>query len=214
MVMRAASVRVGIVSCGGGNLDSVARAIEVCGGVPDIIDDPAELDTVAAIVLPGVGAFAHAMGALHQSGMAAALRSEVLGNRVPVLGICLGMQLMATRGSEGGEPTKGLGWIDGEVVLLGNEQRVPHMGWNEVHPTRGRAGDAVFCGLDPGHDFYFVHSYHVEVRDPSCCAAVTPYGRDLCCAIARDHIWGVQFHPEKSHKAGFTVLSNFLEAAC
>ncbi len=205
---------VGIVRYGTGNLDSVSRAFEACGGSPSIISTPSELDTVAAIVLPGVGAFAHGMAMLHAGGFVDPLRAEVMNNGIPILGICLGMQLLATRGFEGDRNgVGGLGWIDGDVTRLCEEdERVPHVGWNEVFPEDG--GEAMFDGVDPGEDVYFVHSYRFDPANDDARAASTPYAGGFCSAVTRDHIWGVQFHPEKSQNAGFRVLKNFMEAAC
>ena len=206
---------VGIVRYGTGNLDSVARALEACGASTMILDAPDALDTVAAIVLPGVGAFAHGMAMLEARGFLDPLRAEILGNRIPVLGICLGMQLLAERGYEGSsDGIPGLGWIGGEVIRLPPHERVPHMGWNAVYPEENDGGDALLRGVSPGEDFYFVHSYRMVPADDAVWAANTPYGDRFCSAVARDHIWGVQFHPEKSQNAGFQVLRNFLEAAC
>lgn len=206
---------VGVVRYGTGNLDSVVRALEACGGAPTILDTPDALDTVAAIVLPGVGAFAHGMAMLEAGGFIDPLRAEVLGNRIPVLGICLGMQLLAERGYEGSsDGIPGLGWIDGEVTRLPPDERVPHMGWNAVYPEDTDGGDALLRGVAPGEDFYFVHSYRMAPADADVWAANTPYGDRFCSAVAREHVWGVQFHPEKSQNAGFRVLKNFLETAC
>ncbi|MCR9160629.1 MAG: imidazole glycerol phosphate synthase subunit HisH [Nannocystaceae bacterium] len=208
-------MNVGVIRYGAGNIDSVVRALEVCGATPLVIDDAALLDTVGAIVLPGVGAFGHGMAALRERGFIEALQSEVLGNEIPFLGICLGMQLLATRGEEGPERWHdGLGWIEGDVSRLPADERVPHVGWNEVYPADTDGGDALMRGIDPGRDFYFVHSYRVVPDDAAAWAASTPYGAPFCSAVVREHIWGVQFHPEKSQSAGFEVLKNFLEAAC
>lgn len=208
-------MHVGVIRYGAGNLDSVVRALEVCGATPQLVDTPAVLDTVAAIVLPGVGAFSHGMAMLEAAGFVDALEAEVVRNGIPFLGICLGMQLMADQGDEGNAGgTRGLGWIEGGVTRLPPGERVPHVGWNEVHPSETDGGDALLAGVEPGADFYFVHSYRMTPANDDAWAAFTPYGDAFCSAVARDHIWGVQFHPEKSQNAGFRVLKNFLEAAC
>ena len=198
-----------IVDYGMCNLDSIARAVEECGGSAIVTDDPAGLNAATHIILPGVGSFADAMRNLADKRLDRALEKHVIGNNIPFLGICLGMQLMATVGLEGGE-TAGLGWIDGQVQKLmpsGEDFRIPHIGWNEVHPQ----GDSpLFQGIVPGRDFYFVHSYHMVCRKPSDIAADTPYAGGFVSAVRRDHIFGVQFHPEKSQRAGFQLIKNFL----
>jgi glutamine amidotransferase len=208
-------MNVGVIRYGAGNIDSVVRALEVCGATPRVLDTPSEFDTVAAIVLPGVGAFAHGMSALSGGGFIEALQAEVIDNRIPFLGICLGMQLLAEYGSEGSDAgVEGLGWIEGEVTRLPPDERVPHVGWNEVHPADTDGGDTLLRGVEPGRDFYFVHSYRMEPANDASWAASTSYGRPFCSAVVHEHIWGVQFHPEKSQKVGFRVLKNFLEEAC
>ena len=180
-----------------------------------ILSDSSLLSSCAAIVLPGVGAFERGIANLRNGGWLDPLEAEVVKNRIPILGICLGMQLLARVGYEGdASGTDGLGWIDGEVQRLPSIERVPHVGWNEVVPDEANpaAGD-MFAGLEPGRDFYFVHSYAFVPSDESTWAASTPYAGSFCSAVARDHVWGVQFHPEKSQRVGFRVLTNFIEAA-
>jgi glutamine amidotransferase len=199
---------VAIVDTGLCNLDSIARAIEDCGGNPLVTDDPRDLERVSHIVLPGVGAFPEAMAQLRNRGLDVALSEQVIGREIPFLGVCLGMQLMATRGTEVRE-TDGLGWIDGEVDLLKAQpgERIPHIGWNEVEPT---ADSPLFRGIDPGRDFYFVHSYALRPKRAEDVAALTPYAGGFVSAVHRGNVFGVQFHPEKSQKVGFAVLRNFL----
>lgn len=207
---------VGIIDYGMSNIDSVARAVSECGGTPVILSDPEKLDSVAAYILPGVGAFAEGMHHLRTRGFVDALFAEVAGNRIPVLGICLGMQLFAQRGFEGSDiGSAGLSLIRGDVRRLPADERVPHVGWNEVYRRpKNLAADALFAGLEDGRDFYFVHSYCVIPNEDADWAAETPYGNGFCSALARDHVWGVQFHPEKSQQAGFQILRNFIETAC
>ena len=204
---------VAIIDYGMGNLDSVARAIEVCGGEPMVTALPADLATADRIILPGVGAFGDGMAQLRRSGFDDGLRGEVLGKGIPMLGICLGMQLLATRGFEGGE-NEGLGFIAGEVRRFEPEDpavRVPHVGWNEVYPERPLP---LFDGIPEGRDFYFVHSYHFRPENPGAAAAYTPYcGRFVSC-VNQGNVYGVQFHPEKSQRLGLQLLRNFLEGMC
>lgn len=201
--------RVAIVDYGLCNLDSVRRAVEECGGSPTVTADPADLHDADRIILPGVGAFGDAMHNLREAKLDVALADEVMGGGAPFLGICLGMHLMATRGFEFGEHA-GLGWVDADVVRLTpteTDRRVPHIGWNEVMP---RPECPLFEGLEPGTDFYFVHSYHVRCNDPDAIAATTPYCGGFASAVGSGLVWGVQFHPEKSQRAGFQLLRNFL----
>lgn len=205
--------RVAIVDYGLCNLDSIARAVEECGGRPCVTDDPGDLADADSIILPGVGSYAAAMANLRNNHLDAAMTERVQGDGVPFLGICLGMQLMAHKGSEG-QGADGLGWIDGEARRLEPAtpgERVPHVGWNEVEPV---AGAALFDGIIPGVDFYFVHSYHLDMADQGAIQGRTPYCHSFVSAIGQDNIFGVQFHPEKSQKAGFRLLTNFLGLQC
>ncbi|HML53897.1 MAG TPA: imidazole glycerol phosphate synthase subunit HisH [Solidesulfovibrio magneticus] len=203
--------RVAIIDYGMGNLVSVVNAVNALGVEALVADSPADLGRASHIVLPGVGAFADAMRNLGDRGWIPALEEAALGQGKPFLGICLGMQLLAATGMEHGEH-KGLGWIKGRVERLvpqGEGLRVPHVGWNAVHPVPG-AGDGLFHGLADGEDFYFVHSYAFVPEDPAHCAAVCDHGGLFCAAVASGRVFGTQFHPEKSQRAGWRVLANFL----
>lgn len=199
-----------IVDYGMCNLDSVARAIEECGAQAEVSADPRRLAEASHIILPGVGSFGDAMKQLRERDLVTALRDRVLGDHVPFLGICLGMQLMAARGSEGGD-TEGLGLLPARVERLVPDvagTRIPHVGWNEVRPSQP---SALFDGIAPGKDFYFVHSYHVVCDEPADVLATTPYCGGFVSAVARGGtLFGVQFHPEKSQKPGFRLLQNFI----
>ncbi|HEX6371496.1 MAG TPA: imidazole glycerol phosphate synthase subunit HisH [Longimicrobium sp.] len=202
--------RVAVVDYGVSNLDSVARALEECGATPFVTSNPAELKNASLMVLPGVGAFADGMRNLRERGLDQALREQVLEQRVPLLGVCLGMHLLADRGSEGGE-SQGLGLIPGTVQKLQPDApgtRIPHVGWNEVHPARP---SPLMEGIEDGRDFYFVHSYHLACDDPADVLATTPYCGGIASAVQRGIVAGVQFHPEKSQKAGFALLRNFVK---
>lgn len=204
-------IRVAIVDYGMGNLDSVARATEECGGLPLVTASEAEIGNAPAVILPGVGAFTKGMERIRERNLDKILDAEVRQRGVPLLGLCLGMQLLATHGDEGGE-TRGLGWIDGEVRRLPAEAglRIPHVGWNEVHHD---GSSPLLTGIESGRDFYFVHSYHVACTDPSQVVATTPYGSSFTSVVAAGNVFGVQFHPEKSQRAGFQLLSNFIAVA-
>jgi glutamine amidotransferase len=199
---------VAIVDTGLSNLDSVARAIEECGGTPLVTDEPSDLAGADRIILPGVGAFPEAIDRLRILHLEDALREHVIVRERPFLGVCLGMQLLASRGSEVRE-SGGLGWIDGDVRLLEprDAERMPHIGWNEVDAS---ADSPLFRGISPRRDFYFVHSYVLWPTRQDDIAARTPYGGGFVSAVQRGNVFGVQFHPEKSQQAGFAVLRNFL----
>lgn len=200
---------VAIIDYGMCNLDSVRRAIEECGGTPLVTDQEREIETASRIILPGVGAFADAMSNIKQRGLDEILREQVIEKQIPLLGICLGMQLLASKGFEVAE-TEGLGLVAGEVHWLrpaGEDTRIPHVGWNEVHPV----GDSpLFRGISPTADFYFTHSYHMRPYDDTAVLARTPYAGGFVSAVHEGLIWGVQFHPEKSQRIGFQLLKNFL----
>jgi glutamine amidotransferase len=171
----------------------------------------ADLAGAGKIILPGVGAFDHAMTLLDQSGMRPALEDLVLKNKVPVMGICVGMQILATSSEEGNLP--GLGWVPGKVCSFRSDERsaslpLPHMGWNDVQP---RCASPLFTGLESDARFYFLHSYFFECDEPSHIAAAASYGLEFSCAVVAGNVYGVQFHPEKSHHFGAKLLKNFAE---
>ena len=200
---------VSIVDYGMGNLDSIARAVEECGGAPVVTDDHAAIAAADRIILPGVGAFPDAMANLRRAGLEALLR-RLVDQGVALLGVCLGMQLLAAEGTEGTE-TEGLGFIAATVGRLspGPGERIPHVGWNEVRQTRP---SPLFSGIDDGKDFYFVHSYAMHCANAADVIATTPYGGGFASAVQRGRVYGAQFHPEKSQRAGFRLLTNFLTA--
>lgn len=198
-----------VVDYGMGNLGSVRRSLEECGADVQVSEDPKDLLSAEGIILPGVGAFADAMKQLNDRGWIEPLRESVLAKRIPLLGICLGMQVLADQGVEGGV-CSGLGLIPGEVILLqppSSDVRIPHVGWNEVHPVQA---SPLFEKIESGTDFYFVHSYHFVTKDPKYILARTPYCGDFTCAVGHENIFGVQFHPEKSSRPGFQLIRNFL----
>jgi imidazole glycerol-phosphate synthase subunit HisH len=201
-------VQVAIVDYGMGNLDSVSRAVEECGGRPIVTSDLRELESAAAVILPGVGSFGKGMANIRDRGLDRVLIENVAKQNVPILGLCLGMQLLVTTGVEG-ETTAGLGLISGRVERLEatSTLRVPHVGWNEVHAIHPHP---LFDGIPSGRDFYFVHSYHVACDNSADVVATTPYGEDITVAFGRGAVAGVQFHPEKSQRVGFQLLRNFL----
>lgn len=200
---------VTVIDYGMGNLDSVKRALEVCGGVVTITSDPNKIIKAERLILPGVGAFTAGMAQLSTHGLVTTILEAVNQQQVPLLGICLGMQLLATVGFEGGE-VAGLGIIPGEVKLLNikHEERLPHVGWNEVIQEKN---SPIFVNISNGKDFYFVHSYHFVCQDKDDVVAITPFGeKSFISAVQKGRVFGVQFHPEKSQKPGFQLLRNFL----
>lgn len=198
-----------IVNYGMGNLGSVSRALEECGADVLVSENPDDLACATHVVLPGVGAFRDGMTHLSQGGWVEPLTQLIVRDKFPLLGICLGMQLLADIGHEGGK-TEGLGWIPGEVGRLNpssKETRIPHIGWNEVHIKQE---SPFFSEINSGHDFYFVHTYHFTPRDPSHALTTTPYCGDFVSSVQNENILGVQFHPEKSSRMGLKLLQNFL----
>jgi imidazole glycerol-phosphate synthase subunit HisH len=207
---------IAIVDYGMGNLRSVLNAFEAIGVSASLTTSPAVLREAAGIVVPGVGAFGDGMTTLAARGMIEALADEVLVRKKPYLGICLGLQFLAREGREHGF-TRGLGWIGGVVRALAPADprcKVPHMGWNEVRLERPCE---LFRDLDERPVFYFLHGFHVDADgDPAVEAAVAAtawHGQRVTAAIARDNVFGVQFHPEKSQEAGLQVLRNFVKLA-
>lgn len=199
-----------ILDYGVGNLSSIANMFKRLGADARITGDPEEVRQGARLVLPGVGAFDHGMASLEKSGLRQVLDEAVQSRGVPVLGICLGFQLM-TRGSEEGT-LAGLGWLRCETrrfrpAVAGATIRVPHMGWNTVIP---RPGAELFAGLGDQPRFYFVHSYHVDGVDDDSLLCRTTHGYPFVSGVKERNIVGVQFHPEKSHRFGMTFLRNWL----
>jgi glutamine amidotransferase len=200
---------IAIVDYGVGNVAAIGniyKRLDIAAKLAGTVDELAEADR---IVLPGVGSFDWAMERLNRSGLRPALERAVLDERKPILGICVGMQMLARRSEEGRLP--GFGWIDGRVVRFeprrgGKRTQLPHMGWNDVEPV-----DSVdlFADLVVDVRFYFLHSYHFEAADPANVLAVTDYNGRFVSAVRSANIYGVQFHPEKSHLWGVQLLKNF-----
>ncbi len=203
-----------IVDYGAGNLRSVANAIEALGRQAQVVEDARGLRGASAIILPGVGAFGDGMEGLRKRDLVDVLTEEVVGKGKPFLGICLGMQVLATEGLENGRHL-GLGWIPGTVRRIEPAEKrfkVPHMGWNDVQSERP---SRLLEGLPEAPVFYFVHSYYFDPAPDSVdtVTATAWHGAKVPAVIERGHVFGVQFHPEKSQRAGLKVLENFLSAA-
>ena len=190
------------------NLDSVKRAVEECGGDPVISNDRKDIEKAANLILPGVGAFGKGMDNLTNLGLIEIIKEQVNAKGIPFLGICLGMQLLASVGFEGGLKN-GMNLIPGKVVKLNGVEglRIPHIGWNEV---KFKKDSLLFTNLKDSSDFYFVHSYHFICEDENNILAQTDYDINFASVVNKDNIFGTQFHPEKSQKAGFQILKNFI----
>jgi glutamine amidotransferase len=208
-----------IIDYGSGNLHSAAKAFERAAresglGTPVLVtSDPESLRRAERIVLPGVGAFKDCRdGLMAVPGLWETLAEEVTAKAKPFLGICVGMQLMASRGLEH-EVTEGFGWIPGDVTPIAPRDpsfKIPHMGWNTLEPRRAHALHAGIPLGEAGLHAYFVHSYHLAAREPSHVVATTEHGTTVTAIVARDNLAGTQFHPEKSQTLGLTLLANFL----
>lgn len=202
---------VTVVDMAVSNVGSVANMLRRIGTHVAITSDPDQLALAERIILPGVGAFDGAMEHLHATGALGGLEAAVIERGVPLLGVCLGMQLLADGSEEGS--AAGLGWIPGMVRRLaphdGNTPLpVPHMGWNTVSSERSTGPSAL--AAEPERRFYFVHSYALECTDPAHVAGTTVYGQPFTSMVARDEILGAQFHPEKSHRHGMALLAEWI----
>jgi glutamine amidotransferase len=198
-----------LVDYGLGNIQAFAHIYQRLNIPVEVAANPKQLAQAEKIILPGVGAFDWAMTRLNDSGMRDILDELVLHRQVPVLGICVGMQMMAQRSDEGTLP--GLGWLDAEVVRFTaehiGEAPLPHMGWNDVRPLEQ---SSLFRGIEAPR-YYFLHSYFIVPRQQTDVLATASYGRDFAAAVCNSHIFGTQFHPEKSHQWGIDLLRNFAE---
>jgi len=196
---------IAIIDYGMGNLHSVSKAVERLGHEAVVTSSPETILRAEGAVLPGVGAFGDAMRNLRESGLDETVRRFHASGR-PLLGICLGMQLLFSESEEYG-PHQGLGLLPGRVVRFPNDRKVPHMGWNELRFVRS---DPLLEGLKPGH-VYFVHSYHALPEEPGDLIAVTDYGGPVTAIVGRGNLYGMQFHPEKSGTLGMALLERFAE---
>jgi glutamine amidotransferase len=200
-----------IINYGLGNVQAFANLYKRLNIPVGVAACAADLDGATKLILPGVGAFDHAMELLDGSGMREAVDDLVLKQRVPVLGVCVGMQILAGSSDEG--KLAGLGWIDARVrrfdeTTLPRPARLPHMGWNDVVPN---SGAKLFAGLERDSRFYFLHSYYFDCVSNDNVLATSEYGIAFGSAVRSQNIYGVQFHPEKSHDYGVRLLKNFAE---
>lgn len=207
---------ISIIDYGMGNLRSVSKALESVGAKVKVTNNPKDIVSAEAIVLPGVGAFCRGMENLEQSGLSPAILESIKNNK-PFLGICLGLQLLFTESEEHGI-SKGLDVIKGRVKKFSPGVKIPHMGWNNIKSNiknqKSKIGNEklkILEDIPDGSYFYFVHSYYVQPEDKDTIIATTFYGKEFVSAINKDNIWGVQFHPEKSSDLGLKILKNFVD---
>lgn len=203
---------IGILGYGLGNIKAFQNIYRELNIACEVAEDPAAVARAERIILPGVGSFDHAMQRLKASGLFEPLQEQVIAKGKPVLGVCVGMQMLAMSSEEGVEP--GLGWIDGTVsrIRFGEDAPrglLPHMGWSTINH---KDDDPLFAGLDETLGFYFLHSYRFVCNDPADAIATADYATSFHCAVRRNNVHGVQFHPEKSHHNGIRLLKNFAES--
>jgi imidazole glycerol-phosphate synthase subunit HisH len=203
---------IAIIDYGMGNLGSVRNMLRTVGCDAVVTSDPAQIRAADKLILPGVGAFDAGISNLAQRGLIEVMQEAVMQRRVPMLGICLGMQLMCARSDEGARP--GLGWIDADVKRFtpepGSNLKVPHMGWNTLDVVRANP----LIAAEGEQRFYFVHSFRVVCNRGSDVIALSHHGGDFVAAFGVDNVFGVQFHPEKSHRFGRNLMQGFAEFAC
>jgi glutamine amidotransferase len=197
-----------IIDYGCGNINAFVNVFKRLNIPSKIVRSASDLENCEKIILPGVGAFDHVMSQFNSSGMREQVEKKVLTENIPVLGICAGMQILANGSEEGTEA--GLGWIKGhvkkfDVTGIHYKTKLPHMGWNEITHNE----NPLFKEIEPASRFYFVHSYYYECYSADNSIAQTEYGGTFTSAVNRDNIYGVQFHPEKSHQNGHQLLKNF-----
>lgn len=200
---------VAVVDYGVGNIGSISRALTVCGAKPLLTDREEDFKVVDACILPGVGAFGDAINLLRARNLDKILEEQIIAYDIPILGVCLGMQLLATKGLENGEHD-GLGWIPGTVTpfIPQADERIPHVGWNSVEHDQT---NQLLEGIPSGEDFYFVHSYHFDTYADADAVATTPYCGDFVSVVNHGNVFGTQFHPEKSQAIGLKLLTNFIK---
>lgn len=210
-MIEAENTEISIIDYGAGNIGSIVNMIRKLGGTGKLVSSSTEITEAKKLVLPGVGHFDFGMKALQDSGMVNALNTVVMDQKVPILGICLGAQLMTRSSEEGSSP--GLGWFDADVrhfkhLSNGEQLRVPHIGWNHVYQ---KSNAAIALDLPDEPRYYFVHSYFIQADHTSDVLFTTTYGGEFVSGLHRDNLYAVQFHPEKSHKFGLKLFQNFLK---
>ena len=202
---------IAIIDYGSGNIQAIKNIYKTLKIECKFVSEPSQLNGVDKIILPGVGAFDKAMAQLNESGLREILDLMVLEQKVPVLGVCVGMQIMAAGSDEG--KLEGLGWFDAQVKLfdeniINHKPKLPHMGWNEIQPKNKHF---ILTSIDFEKGYYFLHSYYFECHDENNILATSYYGDVFHCAVNKENIFGFQFHPEKSHSNGMKLFKNFAE---
>ena len=202
-------MRISVIDYGAGNIASLINVYEYLGYDLDVISSPNKVLEAKKLILPGVGAFDSAMTGLSEMNLVNPIKEAVISNQTPILGICLGMQLLGTGSSEG--DLVGLSLVPAKSIslkTLGSSLKVPNMGWSEIHPSNKTQ---LFASEDNFYRFYFAHSYFVQCSNKEDIAATINFGHEICVAIEKNNIFGVQFHPEKSHSSGLKLLQRFAE---
>lgn len=205
---------ISIVDYGSGNINAIANIYDILKVPYEIVSSPKQLESSEKIILPGVGSFDHCMAKLNRSGLKETLTKSVMINRVPVLGICIGLHLMAEKSEEGKLP--GLGWVKGVVKkfdknFILHKPKLPHMGWNSIDVINK---SDLFKDVNLEKGFYFIHSYFIDDVEKENIMTTTNYGNNFVSGIQSSNILAVQFHPEKSHSNGIKLLKNFSEIKC
>lgn len=194
-----------IIDYGLGNLESIVNMLKKLGHKSKISQNQEDLLNASKLILPGVGSFDTGMNNLNQRGYTEVLQKKVIEDKTPIIGICLGMQLLANSSEEGIQ--RGLGWINGRSVKFNhNSLKVPHMGWNNIKLLKE---STLFDSLDKFRKYYFVHSFHLLCEEDNDVLATSEYGNNFTAMVEKDNIYGAQFHPEKSHKYGMEILNQF-----
>ncbi len=201
------SYDVVVIDYNTGNVDSVIKAVRLFGKNVILSNDIEIIKNSKKIILPGQGSFNYGMDQLNKLNLVKLIKTKANLDQTPILGICLGMQILANLGYEN-KVTEGLNLIDGKVKKISTNLRLPHIGWNEVYIKKK---NNLISKIENNKDFYFVHSYYYECIEKDCIIATSTYGHEFATIINKDNIFGVQFHPEKSLKSGLQIIRNFLE---
>ena len=203
-------MKVGIINYGIGNVSAFKYAFKKLNCEAYIVDKPEQISDSTHLILPGVGSFDYAMDLIHKSGLISSISEGVLIKKKPILGVCVGMQIIFEKSEEGEK--EGFGWIKGKVKKFkfsnAEKIKIPHMGWNTI---KNIESENKLCKELNGHEFYFLHSYYCVPENKDLIISTTEYGAEICAVVQQNNISGCQFHPEKSHDSGLKVLSNFLE---
>ncbi len=203
-------MKVGIINYGIGNVSAFKYAFKKLNCEAYIVDKPEQISDSTHLILPGVGSFDYAMDLIHKSGLISSISEGVLIKKKPILGVCVGMQIIFAKSEEGEK--EGFGWIKGKVKKFkfsnAEKIKIPHMGWNTI---KNIESENKLCKKLNGHEFYFLHSYYCVPENKDLIISTTEYGAEICAVVQQNNISGCQFHPEKSHDSGLKVLSNFLE---